>query len=202
MRSLTLLLIFYSLVSTGQTSVYHPFPDSSALWNIHFSLYCFSNGTGNENYSITISGDTTISAHTYHKLTTPFIQSLSTGICSGPVSGYKGSFRQDTLAHKVFYIPRDSSSEQVLYDFNLHTGDTVKGYLEARAYPKDIVNTIDSVLVGTQYRKRWSINSAYHIQWIEGVGSTYGLPMEQIMPSPVSRKRTFPCIRTPQAIVS
>ena len=71
-----LLLLFstmLTLFANGQTSVYHPFPDSNAVWNIHFQLYCFANGTGDENYSITISGDTLINSQTYHKLTTPYV---------------------------------------------------------------------------------------------------------------------------------
>ncbi len=54
-------------------------------------------------------------------------------------------------------------------------GDTVKGYLETFWTEPDIVQSVDSVLVGNTYRKRWSINPCYYIDLIEGVGSTYGL---------------------------
>jgi hypothetical protein len=37
------------------------------------------------------------------------------------------------------------------------------------------VIAIDSVLVGSSYRKIWHINSYYSIYLIEGIGSTYGL---------------------------
>ena len=59
------------------------------------------------------------------------------------------------------------------------TGDTVKGYLGSMAYPRDVVQSVDSVLVGNTYRKRWNL-PCYFIQLIEGVGSTYGL----VVPSP------------------
>jgi hypothetical protein len=90
------LLLFHVLSAEGQSSIYHPFPDSNAAWNFNFSDYCFSNGTGNENYSIILSGDTSINKRSYHILAVPFIQSFSTGSCTGNVStGYNGAIRQD-----------------------------------------------------------------------------------------------------------
>jgi hypothetical protein len=57
----------------------------------------------------------------------------------------------------------------------MQVGDTVSGYIETFALPTDIVQAIDSVLVGATYRKRWIINPCYNISFIEGIGSTYGL---------------------------
>ncbi|HQU99556.1 MAG TPA: T9SS type A sorting domain-containing protein, partial [Bacteroidia bacterium] len=69
-----------------------------------------------------------------------------------------------------------NTTEHLLYDFNMGVGDTVKGYLESFTFPTvDIVQSIDSALVGSTYRKRWNINNCYNIQLIEGIGSTYGL---------------------------
>ena len=174
-----LLIIFSALLTlsaSGQTSVYHPYPDSNAVWNFHFQLYCFFNGTGDEYYSMTFSGDTLINSQAYHKLTTPYVQSFSTLTCGGVSTGYKGAIRQDTTVKKVFYVPPTDTAEQLLYDFTLQVGDTVRGYIEAFTFPTaDIVQSIDSVLVGNTYRKRWNINSCYNIHFIEGIGSTYGL---------------------------
>ncbi len=172
-----LLLLFTTLMtlsSIGQTSVYHPFPDSNVVWNFHYYLNCFM-GLGNEYYSITISEDTLINSISYHKLTTPFIKSFSTGTCEDISSGYKGAIRQDTALKKVFYVPPTDITEQLLYDFNMQIGDTIKGFLENNAFSPDTVISIDSVLVGANYRKRWNINNCYGIRFIEGIGSTYGL---------------------------
>jgi len=143
---------------------------------------CFPiGGTIDSYYSVTISGDTLISSQIYHKLSTPFVQSIITGTCTPYVnSGYDGAIRQDTANRTVFYVPPSDSLEQLLYDFNMQMGDTVKGFLESFASPADTVHSIDSVLVGTNYRKRWNINPWYNIYLIEGIGSTYGL----IVPSP------------------
>ena len=175
--SLTLMLLFSNLQTFGQTSAYHPFPDSNAVWNIHFSITCYWNGTmGNNFYSIAISEDTLINGQVYHKLTTPFVQYYSTGLCGGELPvGYRGAIRQDTTNRKVFYVPPSNTIELLLYDFTLQVGDTVTGYIESNINEPDIVQSIDSVLVGSTYRKRWNINPSYNIHFIEGIGSTYGL---------------------------
>jgi len=90
-------------------------------------------------------------------------------------AGYKGAIRQDTLNRRVFIIPSTAITEQLLYDFTMQVGDTVKGYIETNLNHKDVVESIDTVLVGNNYRKRWKINSGYSIYFIEGIGSTYGL---------------------------
>jgi hypothetical protein len=183
MKKLLLLIATLSLFSAkSQTFVYHPFPESNAIWNVNMSQgMCFMGGFLSENYSITFSGDTIIDNQTYQKLTSPFVQSNFTGGCTQiNFPGYQGAIRQDVTNKKVFYLPPSQSTEQLLYDFTMEVGDTVKGYLASFNNPLDIVTEIDSVLVGDNYRKRWSINPCYEIYLIEGIGSTFGL----LQPSP------------------
>ncbi len=178
MKQKLLLLIAIILVisAKSQTSVYHPFPDSNASWNINFTPGQCLFGFGFEDYSITITGDTLIGNITYHKLVTPFVKFDSFGSCPQQNTvGYKGAIRQDIAAKKVYYFHPEESTEQLLYDFNLEVGDTVTGYLELFANPADTVIAIDSVLVGDSFRKRLLINPCYGIYLIEGIGSTYGL---------------------------
>lgn len=175
------LLLFLSLgtlfTANAQTSVYHQFPDSIATWNFKFEIPCWAvGGMSDVDYSLSITGDTTISSQVYHKLHTPFVQINSTGNCTVPVPvGYRGGLREDTLARKVYYMAPSQTVEQLLYDFNLQVGDTVTGVLRALNGPPDQVTVIDSVLVGSSYRKRWHINPLYNMFIIEGLGSTYGL---------------------------
>ncbi len=175
------LLLFISILvvqfANAQTNIYHPFPDSSAHWNINRLVFCLTTGgVANENYTIEIAGDTLINSTVYHKLNTPFVEYLPTGNCpSFTLPGYKGAIRQDTSLKKVFFIPPTNNVEQLLYDFNLQIGDTVKGFTESFNFTIDTVISIDSVIVGSTYRKRWFINNCYNIYLIEGVGSTYGL---------------------------
>jgi len=181
----TLLVLFATLtvlLVQSQTSVYHPFPDSNACWNVNMSQgMCFMGGFISEDYSLTISGDTVINSQTYHKLTTPFVQATITGGCTQQnFAGYQGAFRQDIAGRKVYFVPPTLSTEQLLFDFTMEIGDTVKGYLAAFNSPADTVVETDSVLIGADYRKRWLTNPCYDIYLIEGIGSTFGL----LKPSP------------------
>lgn len=175
-KLLLLSAILTALSAKSQTSVYHPFPDRNAYWNINLSQpMCFM-GFAYEDYSITISGDTIINNQLYHKLTTPYVQAYITGNCTQQnFPGYQGAIRQDIINKKVFYVPPAQLTEQILYDFTLEVGDTVKGYLQTFNSTPDIVVEIDSVLIGNNYHKRWLINPCYEIYLIEGVGSTFGL---------------------------
>jgi len=168
------MAILFAVTAKSQTNVYHPFPDSAAVWNFNLVTMCWPNGWAFDYYSVQISGDTVIQGQVYHKLSIPFVQHNATDLCSESV-GYQGSIRQDTSIKKVFYVPPTDSIEQMLYDFNMQVGDTVKGFIEESTFNNEVVQSIDSVLIGINYHKRWNINSFYNIFLIEGVGSTYGL---------------------------
>ena len=176
MKNIIILsILFNTYCVSAQTSVYHPFPDSNSVWNFNLKANCFANGSANENYSIAISGDTTINSQIYNKLYTPFVVSFSTGTCGGILNGYKGAIRQDLTSQKVYFIPPQDTSELILYDFTLQVGDTVRGQTHNLNFQKDTIISIDSVLIGNSFRKRWNINTCYNISFIEGIGSTYGL---------------------------
>ncbi len=171
---LSILLLFYSLSTTSQTSVYHPFPDSSALWNFQREIFC-QFFLSYEHYSIQITGDTTINNQTYHVLNTRSITTDNPSCFGWGGIGYRGAIRQDTVLKKIYYVQPTDSVEQLLYDFNLQVGDTVRGFTQEGVFSPDIVLEIDSILIGSDYRKRWFINSGYGIYMIEGVGCTNGL---------------------------
>ncbi|MBK6396705.1 MAG: T9SS type A sorting domain-containing protein [Bacteroidetes bacterium] len=173
------LIFLYSVArfsTQAQTSIYHEFPDSNAVWNIDESAYCFMLPFATLRYSIVMDGDTLIGGSNYHKLNIPYVDTTSAPCYTG-YPQYAGSIREDVALKMVYIIPPDDSVEQVLYDFNLEVGDTVHGYLGSWLFPNnlDTVTAIDSILVGNSYRKRWSICPNYDIFIIEGVGSTFGL---------------------------
>lgn len=173
---ISILAVLISLNSFGQTSIYHPFPDSNSSWNYYFQQSMCVFGMASEEYSFIISGDTTINSQIYHKLSIPYVSFYTSGTCTQiHYPGYKGAIRQDVLNKKVFIVPSSSTTEELLYDFNMALGDTVQGYLASYSGSYDTVLLIDSVLVGNDYRKRWYINDWYEIYLIEGIGSTYGL---------------------------
>jgi len=171
---------FCTVLSFSQTSVYYPFPDSSASWNVDYSNYQCQWGDSHEYYSIILDRDTVIGSQVYHKLQVPYIKLIWAGCPQYHQPGYYGAIRSDIPDRKVYFYPVDGTEEQLLYDFTLEVGDTVQGYLKSWWDSQDTVIAIDSVLVGEEFRKRWFINQWYDIYLIEGVGSTFGL----IEPSP------------------
>jgi hypothetical protein len=175
--TILVLLLVQMNAAKAQTNVYHPFPDSNAVWNFNYSLVCmmWPGGSTHANYSIIISGDTIINNTQYKKLYIPAVDLNMSGTCNEPNGGYKGAIRQDTTNRKVYIIPPVSVSEVLLYDFSMQVGDTLKGYLTQWFFSPDTVQAIDSILIGNSYRKRWVINYCYDFYLIEGIGSTYGL---------------------------
>lgn len=180
---LTALVFITSInITTAQTNKYHKFPDSNAIW-------CDSTGAhGCTKTSYTITGDTIINNKTYHKITENkhYCQIGVSGTCecdiySNVITAYAGSIRQDTTLRKVYFIQPSATNDTLLYDFTLQVGDTLKTYgsqILASPPPYIMVTSIDSILIGTSYRKRWIVNQSGIIvngQIIEGMGSTAGL---------------------------
>jgi hypothetical protein len=191
MKKLILAILILSAASVkSQTNMYHPFPDSSAFWNVRYSWY-YGSDSHQEYYSITFSGDTIINSTAYHQLIVPGIQSFHS---SGPWGNssfwdsagyYAGSIRQDTAIRKVFFVPPNDSIEWLLYDFNMEVGDTLKGYLVDSSSVTYIVQQVDSYFVDNSYRKTWGYygNSFF---LIEGIGSMGGLIERFIDMDPVA----------------
>lgn len=174
-----IILLFFRFNANGQTSVYHPFPDSNAVWNIYnysSDPYMPSNCVQIGTYSYFMQGDTLINSNLYHKIFVPFFDMINNqpNLCNHfyPIIGYAGAIRQEIQSKKVWVVFKDSLSETLLYDFSLTVGDTMH-LISQYCPPEDILVTqIDSILLDGNYRKVLSNN---HIKIIEGIGSINGL---------------------------
>jgi hypothetical protein len=173
------LMIVFMLLTTvfakAQTSVYHPFPESNAIWNIDCIAWpCYNSNSPHEYFSYTILGDTVINTITYHKWYIPFVV-YADNCDSINVAGYVGAFRNDIPNKKVYYINSGSNTEEVLYDFNITVGDTIKSCGINQPYTMKIFAE-DSVRVGENYRKMWHASSISggSVDIIEGIGGTMG----------------------------
>jgi len=169
-KTFFIYLVLFSGVCFSQT--YLELPDSNAKWiNVHKT---FTGNPANEpkwqvQYCV-FGEDTVLNGKNYFKIDT----------CNG---GYKGAMRNDN--GKVFFFPKDSTKEFLLYDFTLNEGDTAKDvYIEVLAkYPQlhDVyvdAGGVDSVMIDGVYRKRIAVQTANEFglpTWIEGIGNSQGL---------------------------
>lgn len=184
-------LVFLSTISigNGQTNVFHPFPDS-VIWrvdynyNFVFQFPCWKNYY----FQYYSTGDTIINSSVYRKIFVNEVQ--DTNICWGPsylpVPGYVGALKDDSLSNKTFFVFPNSTTDSLLYDYNLAVGDTIKGIISQFYNPgyNGVVLSVDSVLISGQYRKRWNFsqddysNSTFII---EGIGTNSGF-LEPLYP--------------------
>jgi hypothetical protein len=180
------ILVFLFKTGHGQTNVYHPFPDSNAVWQVSWtsgSLCTYSPPYQTSmlyaEYQYTLGGDTTIGVHAYKKV----YKSGNYNLCNGSYYnyGYTGGIRQDSINKKVYFIHYGiPETDTLLYDFSKHVGDTLRlsgfqdGGFNVMSYTATIIS-IDSVLVGSNYHKRFNISSYDGGSIIEGVGATSGL---------------------------
>jgi hypothetical protein len=176
----TIFIIFTLILcsTTIHAQHYIPFPSSNAYWRVDwFGEYC-QNQSMNPRYQYILTGDTTMNGKIYSKIDR---SGLCSQCCKAPYSpqdGYIGAYRQDTITKKVFFIQNGMTDEQLLYDFSLRVGDTIKGFLLPYGPSGITVYSIDSILLDSIYYRR--INSGA-IQLIEGIGSSQGL-IEPLIP--------------------
>ncbi|NQT77069.1 MAG: hypothetical protein HQ565_05100 [Bacteroidetes bacterium] len=179
---LSIVLSFVLLMPFGlQGQVYYPFPDSAAVWKvIHYPYPPGPMPAYALHYDNYPFGDTIINDVEYIKLFQLGFDPDCSLITYGPY--YTGAYRNDTINRRVYFISESHANEDLLYDFSLEVGDTVPQTYINYAYPHLVVDSIDSILLGDHYRKRFYY---YRETWppievVEGMGAHTGLlePME------------------------
>jgi Secretion system C-terminal sorting domain len=157
------LMLLWSATCVAQT--YVPFPDSNATWNVVDAFKDFGNLTNYRNYKFQMMGDTTIQQQNYHKIYETFSQTR-----------YVGGIRE-TPQKEIFFRADTASQDLLLYKFGLNVGDSARIYRLGQ-WVSIRTLSIDSVLVGNRFRKRYTMTTPQSIpreQWIEGIGSVKGL---------------------------
>ncbi len=163
MKKIILLIVFglqFHSYSNAQT--YVPFPDSNALWsyvicyNVNpnpppWIINCYT-------YYYTYNGDSLFNGDIYHKVFKYYDSTLTT-------PHFHCLIRQDTSQKKVYIVEGGWPNVKLLYDFSVSAGDTMN-------YIGCVVNSIDSILTNTGFRKRFHTN-CYDI--VEGIGSLFEL---------------------------
>lgn len=161
----------------AQFNVYHPFPDSNAVWGM--GSWCMDGQCGDAALiQNRYAGDTLIEGLLYKRIHEVFVMTSSNGCCYPPEDLGSGFLREDTLAKRVFWRNGGMAQDSLLYDFDVQVGDTLTGFMGSCDMTWT-VGSIDSMLIGPNYRKRINYEVSFDpgIQFsiIEGIGSTYGL---------------------------
>lgn len=175
MKKLLLLILFGIQLSglNAQTNVYHPMlTDSTTLWRYSWVDVCSTSPIVicTYYYDYKISGNTIFAGQTYKIVK----KNVSNSYCNciphngGVPITFTYYLREDTLAKKV-YSYDSIIGDKLIYDFSLSVGDTMPGYGNCQ------IATIDSILIGGNYRKRFiSVSSWEFIEGIGDVGSAWG----------------------------
>ncbi len=166
MKKLLLLFFLFALhlISVAQTSVYHPFPTTIAIWN----------NLGHTNTHFELRRDTVMNGHAYKQI--HGIWNGDTALIN-PLSGYTGALREENK--KVYWHSGIDTTEYILYDFTLVAGDSMRFYKDQVGNPiyfTRYVASVDSVLVlDGHYRKRFNLIPGYNCiipdTVVEGIGS-------------------------------
>ncbi len=171
--------IFSCSLACAQTSVYHPFPDSNAVWGM--TSWCMDGQCGDAAHIQNIyAGDTLIDGFQYKRIQEIFVMTSSNWCCYPPENLGSGFLREDTLAKRVFWRNGGMAQDSLLYDFDVQVGDTLKGYMGSCGDWGQYwtVESIDSLLIGINYRKRINFqvfDPCMRFAIVEGIGSMMGL---------------------------
>ncbi|MDX1653397.1 MAG: T9SS type A sorting domain-containing protein [Brumimicrobium sp.] len=156
-----LFLFFVINISYGQT---FEFADSNAVWSVSDKKYF-------------IQGDSVYNSFTYQKI---FVENGSV-ITAG---NFFALIREDLVENKLYAISKDSVNEHLLYDFSLNVGDQTTVFpLEDGVHSGPVnvkVDAIDNIYIDNAFRRKLKIsgvdqNTGITEEWIEGIGSTFGL---------------------------
>ena len=158
MRTLLVIFIVLTSVIIIDAQDYIPFPTMEAHWNIYLEYGAHDLNPEVSLLRYSIGGDTTLNNYSYKQI----IREL--GDLLNPLTEYIGALREEEK--KIYYQGFDylynehiHDNEILLYDFTKKVNDTINHIAESPHFQSIIIG-IDSVLVGSGYRKRYEINSS------------------------------------------
>lgn len=186
MKKILFLILTLNFIAKAQTPYYKLLATNVAEWDMfdvtpgvspimkhshNYQVQSFYPSAG----KYIAKTDTSVLGKTYKK----FIHVSTCGMSSGNV--LEGFMREDSLARKVYFLVKGSSTEDLLYDYSLNVGDSayynfpISGFNFPKAYYK--VKSINTVTIACGARKQYkligkngSVTSDTLI-YIEGVGS-------------------------------
>lgn len=178
------LTTFIALTVGANAQTYQPFPTSSATWEVARCWYFYQPGWYDK-YTFTMDGtDTLNNGESFKKIYV--INHHLPGTVHDTIypTEFFGGLRESNKQIFIYQVwASTDTSVQLVYDFNnTNIGDTI--YTNVLSGNPNLfghlVADTDSVLVGTQFHKRLLLQDIYNSYnteyWIEGIGSSWGLP--------------------------
>lgn len=173
-----MILISVLIIQKSYSQDYVPFPTDNATWNTLFYGQYSAYDIYTINYQYKLMGDTVLNGTQYSKVY--YTETNNKNLDEI----YIGGLREDNMK-QIFFFPvsqtlptiawhsfPNDTCEHMIYTFNnLEVGQILpinSGDREIR------VVSVDSVLIGSTYRKRYGIQNDYILAleyWIEGIGS-------------------------------
>ena len=172
-----LLLICLTIISCQNllSQEYVPFDFKNGIWVCNED---YSGETGFTNkIQYYIKGDTIINGNLYQNLYMFKIETETFDLHPDTSCGYYGAIRNNSNK-QVEYINQEDTIPEIIYDFNLNVGDTIKNGYGKYEENKLIVISIDSVNYCGKYHKRYNLNDStimINQSLIEGIGFNSGL---------------------------
>lgn len=171
-NSFVLLLMCLFLGSINAQETYYPLVETDKTWHVvegNFGNY--------STFTYKVEGDTIINQENF--------QILYRSHEEFPVNWNKYGYIREDEDKKVYYYSfytNDTVMDEpsLVYDFGAELFDTISITSFAYNYPYEleiVIIGIDSVLVGSEYRKRMAFSCEFYYEnfWIEGIGSNNGL---------------------------
>ena len=146
------ILFFLQLSNLSRGQVPHFFADGARwVYHTHESSEPGQYFIHSAEEQIVIHGDTLIGGLPYFKLYTTRhnileVQTFPQTLIFHTYDSVGPTFlRYDTLVKSVYYLPSIDSTERLIYDFDLHVGDTTP--MQSENFPTTVIRSIDSVSI-------------------------------------------------------
>jgi hypothetical protein len=171
-----ILLLLTAISAFGQN-----FPSDSAIWQEwYYDIECLNLPYCYE-YQYLLEGDTMYGNKTYNKIY-KIIHYFNFPYYN---LGYQGAVYYDNAADKVYWRPKNTLQDTLLYDFNLSVGDTlpVSYVYDMNMYGVIRIDSIDTIMSNNHSIVRFHMdNAGWGGEYIlHGIGSTTGF-LEPIYP--------------------
>lgn len=123
MKKYSLIILTLLFVANTKSQEYKNLIKSGNKWNILYEWFATCNCGGSETYSLTLSNDTLIENQIYKKLMCKLTSADNYGAVTENI--YCAAALREDIEKQIVYVRYPNNEEQILFSFNVNTGDTI-----------------------------------------------------------------------------